>query len=314
MRKLSGTIVAVGLLGGTAAQAAAPCADPATLGTSREIAVGGPVELGLKTYPHSLALEDHEVVLTFDDGPNPDTTPKILDALEKQCVKATFFLIGANARAHPDLVKREIDDKFTVGHHTLTHPAATLRGLTPEDARKNIEQGFEADDKAAYGSYSGAPKVKFFRFPGFADTPETLAYLNSKNVAVFGTDLWASDWIPMSPEQELRLIMGRLRRAGRGIVLLHDIKRQTAAMLPAFLAALKTEGFRVVHLVPGTSPPALSETPRGWTSETGEILAHMSTKALKTARHEPAPRPPAAELKPTLIPDDPLPEEPAGAR
>jgi hypothetical protein len=73
------------------------------LGTSRTIAIGAPngLQVGLKTYPQTIKLEDHEVVLTFDDGPLPATTGKVLDALKAQCVKATFFLIGQNAPANP---------------------------------------------------------------------------------------------------------------------------------------------------------------------------------------------------------------------
>jgi hypothetical protein len=67
---------------------------------------------------------------------------------------------------------------------------------------------------------------------------------------VFGADVWASDWLPMSPEQELRLILSRIGQAGRGIVLFHDTKAQTARMLPAFLRELKRRGFRVVHVIP----------------------------------------------------------------
>ena len=85
---------------------------------------------------------------------------------------------------------------------------------------------------------------------------------------VFGSDLWASDWNVMTPHDELDLVMGRLRRAGRGILLLHDIKQQTAAMLPALLAALKAEKFHIVHLVPGDAPPPLRPAPAGWKSET----------------------------------------------
>jgi hypothetical protein len=67
---------------------------------------------------------------------------------------------------------------------------------------------------------------------------------------VFGADLWASDWNRMTPEEELRLTLERLAASGRGIVLFHDTKARTAAMLPGFLRALKAGGYRVVHAVP----------------------------------------------------------------
>ena len=76
---------------------------------------------------------------------------------------------------------------------------------------------------------------------------ELLAELARKNIAIWGTDIWASDWNPMSPEQQLRLVMARLQQRKKGIVLLHDIKAQTAQMLPSFLRALKTGGYSVVQ-------------------------------------------------------------------
>src|ERR1700732_3301454 len=194
------------------APVAAAC-PPEALGGARTLeggASGGP-PVGLKTYPRSLALDDREIVLTFDDGPAAQTTPKVLDALAKECVKVTFFLVGRNAEALPALVKREIAEGHTVGHHTFSHPAATLRGLGESAAQEEILRGFEADDKAAYGTASGAPKVRFFRFPGFADTPGLVAWLSAKNIAVFGADLWVSDWQSMTPETELALILSLVR-------------------------------------------------------------------------------------------------------
>ena len=272
--------------------AAQSCRNPDALGVGRTVEVGGPVELGLKTYPRTLDLRDHEVVLTFDDGPWGPTTPDVLRALDAQCVKATFFLIGRNAQAHPDLVQREVAAGHTVGHHTWDHPALTLHYTSGEKGIDDIEHGMKADDRAAgYGEWTGAPRVPFFRYPGFGDSPDTLKWLRDRKVAVFGADLWASDWIPMTPDAEFELLMGRLRAAGRGVILLHDIKRQTADMLPRFLAALKAEGFHVVHVVPGGATPPLREAPAGWTSETERTIAHMWPKAPEAARPEPRPAP-----------------------
>jgi peptidoglycan/xylan/chitin deacetylase (PgdA/CDA1 family) len=227
---------------------------PDALGTARvlEVKTEGGVKVGTKSYPATLPLADREVVLTFDDGPWPVTTPSVLDALARECVKATFFLIGENAEARPALVRRIVAEGHTVGHHTWSHPI--LNKTPPAEALAQIERGMEADDRAAYGAAAGAPRVPFFRFPGFADTPELLAELARRNVAVFGADLWASDWKPMTPEAELELVMSRLRDAGRGIVLFHDTKRQTADMIPAFLRALKAGGYHVVHIIPGRIP------------------------------------------------------------
>jgi peptidoglycan/xylan/chitin deacetylase (PgdA/CDA1 family) len=243
---------------------AEPCA-PNALGVARAIAVGGAPRLGLKTYPQTLDLHDHEVVLTFDDGPWPTTTPHVLAALAAECAKATFFLIGRNAAARPDLVGREIAEGHTVGSHSFSHPSS-IRQMPLDAALADIDRGATAVDKAA-----GGKATKFFRFPGFVDSPALLEALEKKNMPVLGVDLWASDWNVMTPKAELELLMGRLRRAGRGMILLHDTKKETADMLPALLAALKAEHFHLVHLIAGDAPPPLRPAPAGWTSETEAI-------------------------------------------
>ena len=110
------------------------------------LVLSGGLKIGVKTYPRSLALADHEIVLTFDDGPAAGTTPKVLDALAKECVKATFFLVGRNAEALPDLVKREVADGHTVAHHTFSHPDFTMRG-------------FPIATSSALGSFGAVPVV-----------------------------------------------------------------------------------------------------------------------------------------------------------
>ena len=78
--------------------------------------------------------------------------------------------------------------------------------------------------------------------------------MTDRGIVVFGADVWASDWLPMTPEEELSL-MDRIEHVGRGIVLLHDTKAQTAHMLPAFLRALKQRGFHIVHVVAAQNRP-----------------------------------------------------------
>jgi peptidoglycan-N-acetylglucosamine deacetylase len=223
--------------------------NPDALSTSRVITVDAAEapRVGRKHFPGTLPLDDKEVVLTFDDGPNPGTTTAVLDALKHECVRATFFLIGRNAAAHPELARREVAEGHTVAHHTFSH--LLLDRIYPEHAEADINRGFEAVDKALYGNTADRPRTPFFRFPGFASTPQLLEHLAARNVVVFGADLWASDWNRMSPDQELNLVLDRLEAIRGGIILFHDTKRQTAAMLPAFLRSLKTRGYKVVHVV-----------------------------------------------------------------
>ncbi len=178
---------------------AAECPRPGTLGTSRVLAVDAATtpRVGLKQFPQTLPLGDHEVVLTFDDGPWPATTPKVLAALAEQCVRATFFLIGKPASEHPELVRRIAAQGHSIGYHTWSH--RSLMRIPPSQATEEIDRGISAVETALHGVATTVPSTPFFRFPGFESTPATLDLLQSRGIVVFGADLWASDWNPMTP-------------------------------------------------------------------------------------------------------------------
>jgi peptidoglycan/xylan/chitin deacetylase (PgdA/CDA1 family) len=230
---------------------AAPCpGNPQALGTERVIEVDAKTtpRVGRKHFPTTLPLRRKELVLTFDDGPWPGTTPKVLDALKAECVRATFFLLGKNAEAAPALARRTLAEGHTLGHHTYGHP---LLDHTPfAKAEAEINHGIEEDEYAVFGQRRTAPVTPFFRFPGFASTKPLLDRLADRGIVVFGADVWASDWDAMSADEELRLILGRIEQIDHGIVLFHDTKVQTAQMLPALLRELKKRGYRIVHAVP----------------------------------------------------------------
>jgi peptidoglycan-N-acetylglucosamine deacetylase len=280
------------LLSGMAA--AAECG-PDKLGTSRIVEVGteGGLAIGFKTYPKEIPLADHEVILTFDDGPEAATTPKVLDALAAECVRVTFFDIGRKVEATPELARREAVEGHNVAHHTYTHPQPTLRYMGDREARADILRGMIAVERAAYGAdfSAGEPKdlsglklhAPFFRFPGFADTPDLKAWFAANNVAIFGTDLWASDWIEMTPQVELNLIMARLEAVKRGMILLHDNHQWTADMLPRFLHELKLRGYHVVHVVAGPGPGVTVDSPPGWVSETERSIDRLKPRLTKPA-------------------------------
>ncbi len=233
------------------AAVAEPCpGNSQALGTERvlEVDARNTPRVGRKHFPTTLPLARKELVLTFDDGPWPGTTPKVLDALKRECVRATFFLLGRNAKAQPALARRALAEGHSIGHHTFAHPL--LNRMPFAKAEAEIDRGIAADEVALYGQRRSNPTTPFFRFPGFASNRALLERMSARGLVVFGADVWASDWDPMSPEQELRLVMARIEQAGRGIVLFHDTKAQTARMLPAFLRELKRRGYRIVHVVP----------------------------------------------------------------
>src|SRR3977135_3994907 len=133
--------------------------------------------VGRKQFAATLPLAAKEVVLTFDDGPWPGPTNRVLDALRHECVRATFFLLGRNAAANPALARRELADGHTVAHHTFSHPL--LSRMSVAAAEREIDRGIAANERATYGSSGQAagaapdtqPATPFFRFPGFAAPP-----------------------------------------------------------------------------------------------------------------------------------------------
>ncbi|HUL89001.1 MAG TPA: polysaccharide deacetylase family protein [Pseudolabrys sp.] len=239
----------VTLAPGVAAAASCP-GNPSALGTERVIEVDAKStpRVGRKQFPSTLPLRAKELVLTFDDGPWPGTTPKILDALKSECVRATFFLLGRNVAEHPQLARRARAEGHSVGHHSYSHPLLDRMALARAEAE--IDRGIATDELALYGERRTTPTTPFFRFPGFASNRALLERMSERGLVVFGADVWASDWVRMTPGQELHLILSRIEEVGRGIVLFHDTKVQTAQMLPVFLRELKRRGYSIVHVIP----------------------------------------------------------------
>jgi peptidoglycan/xylan/chitin deacetylase (PgdA/CDA1 family) len=254
-------ILTIALAAGLAplAALAEPCpGNSQALGTERVIEVDAKStpRVGRKHFPSTLPLRAKELVLTFDDGPWPATTPKVLDALKHECVRATFFLLGRNVEAHPEIARRELAEGHSLAHHTYSHPL--LDHMRPAKAEAEINRGIAEDEVAVYGQRRTDPTTPFFRFPGFASNHALLDRLSERGIVVFGADVWASDWLPMTPDQQLQLILARIERTGSGIVLFHDTKAQTAKMLPAFLHELKRRGYRIVHVAAAGSRGALN--------------------------------------------------------
>jgi peptidoglycan/xylan/chitin deacetylase (PgdA/CDA1 family) len=256
----------LGLLACVAAQtaSAADCpGHPDALGTSRTLVID-PREhprIGTMQYPETLPLEDHEVVLTFDDGPLPHNSNQILDILASQCVKATFFTIGRMAQAYPEGVRKLRDAGHSIGTHTQNHPLSMNR-MPIERARQEIDEGI-ASVKAALGD--DAALTPFFRNPGLLRSEEVENYLASQGIQTWSADFLADDWRHIPSSRVYELAIKRLEEKGRGILLLHDIQARTVAALPNILHELKARGYRIVHVVPATSErPATPTEPQQW--------------------------------------------------
>ena len=236
---------------------------PNALGTSRTLVVD-PREhprIGTMQYPETLPLEDHEVVLTFDDGPLPHNSNQVLDILASQCVKATFFTVGRMAQAYPEGVRKLRDAGHSIGAHTQNHPLSMNR-MPVERARQEIDDGI-ASVKAALGD--DAALAPFFRIPGLSRAEGVEDYLASQGIQTWSADFLADDWRHISSSRVYDLAMKRLEEKGRGILLLHDIQARTVAALPGILHELKARGYRIVHVVPATSEQPVTPTePQQW--------------------------------------------------
>jgi peptidoglycan/xylan/chitin deacetylase (PgdA/CDA1 family) len=250
-----------------AAAAAPDCTNPNALGTSRTIAVD-PNEhqrLGSFQYRETLPLNDREVVITFDDGPLSPLTSHILDTLAKECVKATFFMVGRMARAYPHLVKRVYAEGHTIGNHSQNHPFSFAR-MTVDHASREIEDGF-ASIRAALGEPDGVSR--FFRIPGLLRQAPVENYLASRGYMTWSVDFMADDWTRISASEVVRRALERLEARGRGILLLHDIQPATALGLPTLLHELKARGYRIVHVVQaGPDQPKTATLPEQWMART----------------------------------------------
>ncbi|HYD15702.1 MAG TPA: polysaccharide deacetylase family protein [Hyphomicrobium sp.] len=219
------------------------CTNPNALGIARTVEIdttGGP-GFGFDHYKAYDFLQDKEVVLTFDDGPQVNTTKAILDALDAQCTKAIFFSLGKMAIGLPEIIRDVAHRGHTVGTHTWSHQ--DLRKKSDQEAKDEIEKGISGVRRAV-----GGPISPFFRYPYLRDSQATLAHLASRNIAMFSTDVDSFDFKRQSAEQLVEATMKRLEKKGKGIILMHDIQPHTAKAMVGLLAALKAGGYKVVQM------------------------------------------------------------------
>ncbi|HWF94584.1 MAG TPA: polysaccharide deacetylase family protein [Xanthobacteraceae bacterium] len=226
------------------AVAAAPaCQNPDALGISRTVEIDttdGP-GFGLETFKQHDFLQPGEVVLTFDDGPWPHNTPAVLAALAANCTKALFFAIGEHSMWAPEILRQVAAAGHTIGSHTWSHK--DLAKLSVQDGKDEIEKGISAVRWAL-----GVPPAPFFRFPALSHAPEMVTYLGERNIGIFSTDMDSLDFKIHKPDQVIASVMAKLKKNGKGIVLMHDFQRATAEAAPELLRQLKVNGYKVVFV------------------------------------------------------------------
>ncbi len=185
------------------------------------------------------------VVLTFDDGPDPETTPLALDALDAAGVKATFFLIGKKAEKHPDTVRKILERGHEVGLHSYAHDRLfALRGATTW--RADLARGALVLEEIT------GHRIKLFRPPIGHTVPHTPRVVRELGLRIIGWDVGARDGIEADPKHVARRVIDSARDGS--IVLLHDASELGShapagvAALPEILAGLTKKGLAVVPL------------------------------------------------------------------
>ena len=209
----------------------------------------------------TLPLEDHEVVLTFDDGPLPKYSNQILDILAAHCAKATFFLVGRQANDNPEGVRKVRDAGHTVATHTQNHPTG-MHTPAARPRQAGDRTGHRVGDRGA-GRRHRARAVPAHSRParqrrdrgvrGFQGASDLERRFSGRRLA------------HVSADRVYDLAIQRLEAKGKGILLLHDIQPRTVAALPRILHELKARGYRIVHVVPATPDrPATPTEPQQW--------------------------------------------------
>ncbi|ANK85138.1 MULTISPECIES: polysaccharide deacetylase family protein [unclassified Rhizobium] len=187
-----------------------------------------------------LKLNDKEVILSFDDGPIPGRTDKVLAILDQFGVKGAFMMVGEMAEMHPALARKVAMEGNAIGSHTYDH--ANLTALSFDAAMDEVVKGELAVTKAT------GTDVSFFRFPYLAESHRLRAAIAMRDVVVMDVDIDSKDYFTTTPVCVTQRTMNLLHKRGRGIVLMHDIHKRTATMLPTLLSKLEAEGYKVVTL------------------------------------------------------------------
>lgn len=202
------------------------------------------VELENKNGPlySNAYLPYKHIALTFDDGPHSSLTDTLLKTLDSENVKATFFMLGKNARRHGDVVRRVRRYGHTIANHTHSHK--DLRKVSYRTGESEIINGFN-------GILTAVETMSpFFRFPYGAHTSSLRRYLQSNDVAEFFWSVDTLDWKYKNSRTLLNYALNQTRKNESGIVLFHDIQPQTIAIMPDYIDQLKREGFKFVLLKP----------------------------------------------------------------
>jgi len=181
-----------------------------------------------------------------------------------------------------------VNQGHTLAHHTHSHNRLTNH--SSENVSSLIDKGVSSLQKIAYSDSSSTPRTPFFRYPYLAKNKRTDGVVAKKGMIAFGANIDSLDWKKSSPKKLHDRIMKRLRKQGRGIILMHDIQARTAKMLPDLLRSLKSEGYKVVHIVsktnnrPATKPLVVASLAKSVKQERSGVVPQRVAKEKSSAR------------------------------
>ncbi|MFE7273980.1 glycosyltransferase [Streptomyces sp. NPDC057623] len=228
----------------------------ATEKVPQEILSGGPVIDTRSGRTESLGLQDHRLVLTFDDGPDPTWTPKVLDVLKKHDAHAVFFVTGTMSSRYPDLVRRMVEEGHEVGLHTFNHPDLSYQ------SKKRIDWELSQNQLAISGA--AGIRTSLFRPPysSFADAMDNQSwpvteYIGKRGYITVVNNTDSEDWRKPGVDE---IIRRATPKGGKGaIVLMHDSggdRHQTVEALDRFLPDMQAKGYEFDNLTEALDAPS----------------------------------------------------------
>ena len=217
-------------------------------GTEQQGAAAVGLKTGVKQQDagSSLPVRRKCMALTFDDGPYPPYTGRLLDVLKEKKIRATFFLVGEQARMHPDLVRRMVDEGHTVGLHAFCH--RDFLKLTEEEKEKDLQQG-----KEILQSITGK-KPNYWRPPhGFRDS-SVMKIASEKDLQVVNWSVIPRDWTGIDKQEIYNRVMDKAEDGA--VVLLHDgdsplykaSRQATVDAVGPLIDSLREKGYHLVSL------------------------------------------------------------------
>ena len=187
-------------------------------------------------------LNQCEVAFTFDDGPDPILTERLIEILHSESVQANFFVVGRNVDRYPQITNLVAEAGHVVGNHSYSHK--NFPKLSFKDVKREIVKGF----RSLLNLWDFT--TPFFRFPYGAFTKKSRHFLQNQDVAEFFWNMDTRDWDIKNPNALYRNVVKELNREKRGILLFHDVHPQTIEVIPEVLLALKRAGYTTAVFVP----------------------------------------------------------------